>query len=89
MDFQDKVLVCRDCGKEFLFSGGEQAFYAEKGFQNEPTRCHNCRAARKGGAPSSGLGQDAGGSRPSRAPISCSPSTRRSSTKWSGRSSTK
>ena len=52
MEFQDKVLVCRDCGKEFLFSAGEQAFYAEKGFQNEPTRCRNCRAARKGGSPS-------------------------------------
>lgn len=49
MDFQDKVLVCRDCGKEFLFSGGEQAFYSEKGFQNQPTRCRNCRVARKGG----------------------------------------
>jgi CxxC-x17-CxxC domain-containing protein len=58
MDFQDKVLVCRDCGKEFLFSAGEQAFYAEKGFQNEPTRCRNCRAVRKGGsaAPSEGAG---------------------------------
>jgi len=52
MESQDKVLVCRDCGKEFLFSAGEQAFYAEKGFQNEPTRCRNCRAARKGGSPS-------------------------------------
>ena len=49
MDFQDKVLACRDCGKEFMFTAGEQAFYAEKGFQNEPTRCRNCRAARKGG----------------------------------------
>jgi len=49
MEFQDKVLVCRDCGKEFLFSAGEQAFYAEKGFQNQPTRCRNCRSARKGG----------------------------------------
>jgi CxxC-x17-CxxC domain-containing protein len=49
MEFQDKVLVCRECNKEFLFSAGEQAFYAEKGFQNEPTRCRNCRAARKGG----------------------------------------
>jgi CxxC-x17-CxxC domain-containing protein len=53
MDFQDKVLVCRDCGKEFLFSAGEQSFYAEKGFQNEPTRCRNCRAARKGGSAAS------------------------------------
>ncbi|MBI1894493.1 MAG: zinc-ribbon domain containing protein [Candidatus Rokubacteria bacterium] len=48
MDAQDKVLLCKECGKEFLFSAGEQAFYAEKGFQHEPTRCRNCRAARKG-----------------------------------------
>ena len=48
MDAQDKVLVCKECGKEFLFSAGEQAFYAERGFQHEPTRCRNCRATRKG-----------------------------------------
>jgi CxxC-x17-CxxC domain-containing protein len=54
MEFQDKVLVCRECNKEFLFSAGEQAFYAEKGFQNEPTRCRNCRASRKGPGPVSG-----------------------------------
>jgi CxxC-x17-CxxC domain-containing protein len=47
---QDKVLTCRDCGKEFLFTAGEQSFYAEKGFQHEPTRCRNCRATRKGGS---------------------------------------
>lgn len=45
--FEDKTLVCRDCGEEFIFSAGEQEFYAEKGFQNEPTRCRNCRKARK------------------------------------------
>jgi len=49
MSVQDKVLTCRDCGKEFLFTAGEQAFYAEKGFQHEPTRCRNCRATRKSG----------------------------------------
>ena len=32
--FQDKTLVCKDCGKEFVFTAGEQEFYAEKGFQN-------------------------------------------------------
>ena len=37
--FQDKTLVCKDCGAEFVFSAGEQEFYAEKGFQNEPIRC--------------------------------------------------
>lgn len=45
--FQDKVLVCKDCGAEFLFTAGEQEFYAEKGFQNEPARCKSCRDARK------------------------------------------
>ena len=43
----DKTIVCRDCGKEFLFTEGEQAFYKEKGFDNEPVRCVECRRARK------------------------------------------
>lgn len=47
MDFQDKTLVCKDCGKEFVFSAGEQAFYAEKGFENEPARCQECRDKRR------------------------------------------
>lgn len=45
--YEDKVLTCRECGREFVFSASEQAFYAEKGFQNEPGRCPECRAARK------------------------------------------
>ena len=43
----DKTLVCRDCGAEFVFTVGEQEFYAEKGFTNEPTRCIACRRAKK------------------------------------------
>lgn len=43
----DKVLVCKDCGKEFVFTEGEQQFYAEKGFTNEPVRCKECRSAKK------------------------------------------
>lgn len=45
--YQDKVLVCKDCGKEFVWTAGEQQFYAEKGFQNEPVRCKECREAKK------------------------------------------
>lgn len=45
--YQDKTLVCKECGEEFVFSAGEQEFYAEKGFQNEPARCKSCRDARK------------------------------------------
>ena len=37
--YQDKTLVCRDCKQEFVFSAGEQEFYATKGVQNEPLRC--------------------------------------------------
>ena len=45
--FEDKTLVCKECGKEFVFTAGEQQFYAEKGFQNEPQRCKECRDKRK------------------------------------------
>jgi CxxC-x17-CxxC domain-containing protein len=44
---QDKTLECRDCGGNFVFSVSEQDFFAEKGFTNEPSRCPDCRAARK------------------------------------------
>ncbi len=45
--YEDKTLVCKDCGNEFVFTAGEQEFYAEKGFTNEPQRCKACRDARK------------------------------------------
>src|SRR5581483_2475605 len=47
MAYADKTLVCRDCGNEFTFTAGEQEFFAQKGFVNEPGRCNECRAARK------------------------------------------
>ena len=43
----DKTIVCRDCGQEFVFTVGEQEFYAEKGFTNEPVRCKDCRRAKR------------------------------------------
>ena len=45
--FEDKTLVCKDCGAEFVFTAREQEFYAEKGFENEPQRCKPCRDKRK------------------------------------------
>ena len=45
--YEDKTLVCKECGKEFVFTAGEQEFYASKGFVNEPQRCKECRTARK------------------------------------------
>ena len=43
----DKTLTCRDCGQSFVFTAGEQEFFASRGFTNEPSRCPECRAARK------------------------------------------
>ena len=45
--YEDKTLTCKECGQEFVFTAGEQQFYAEKGFENEPQRCKACRDARK------------------------------------------
>lgn len=46
MEFQDKVLVCADCGAEFVFTAGEQIFFTDKGFKHEPKRCKACKAKR-------------------------------------------
>ena len=47
MQYADKTLTCRDCNATFVFTSGEQEFYASRGFDNPPSRCPSCRAARK------------------------------------------
>lgn len=46
MEFADRVLKCVDCGAEFVFSAGEQEFFQEKQFANDPKRCKECRVKR-------------------------------------------
>jgi CxxC-x17-CxxC domain-containing protein len=46
-DGDDQRIKCVDCGEEFLFTAGEQAFYASRGLTNAPTRCKPCRELRK------------------------------------------
>ena len=46
MEYQDRVLKCVECGAEFVFTGGEQMFFADKGFKNEPKRCKACKSKR-------------------------------------------
>ena len=70
MSFVDRSLVCRECGQEFTFTAGEQEFFAQKGFTNEPSRCPDCRAARKSQRGAQGYDSDRGYSddgQPSRA----------------------
>jgi len=54
MEFQDKVLTCIDCGATFVFTAGEQLFFHDKQFKNEPKRCKACKSKRVAilGAPS-------------------------------------
>ena len=46
MEFQDKVLKCIDCGADFVFTAGEQLFFHDKQFKNEPKRCKTCKTKR-------------------------------------------
>ena len=46
MEYHDKVLKCSECSQEFIFTAGEQMFFADKGFKNEPKRCKDCKAKR-------------------------------------------
>ena len=60
---EDKAITCKDCGASFAFTVREQQFYAEKGFENEPQRCRDCRSARKaqrsqGGGASQAVGRE-------------------------------
>lgn len=45
--FEDKSLICEECGQEFIFTSGEQEFYHQKGFENQPKRCKDCRTQRR------------------------------------------
>jgi CxxC-x17-CxxC domain-containing protein len=60
--YTDERLACTDCGNEFVFSAGEQEFFAAKGFQNKPNRCPDCRQARRATRGSGGMGGGGGSS---------------------------
>jgi len=49
MEYHDRVLKCSECSAEFVFTAGEQMFFADKGFKNEPKRCKACKAKRAEG----------------------------------------
>jgi CxxC-x17-CxxC domain-containing protein len=63
VSFEDKNLTCRECGQTFVWTAGEQAFYAEKGLVNVPSRCPQCRASRRA---TGSAGSSSNAPRPSR-----------------------
>jgi CxxC-x17-CxxC domain-containing protein len=50
MEFVDRVLKCNDCGAEFVFTAGEQLFFHDKQFKNDPKHCKQCKAKRASGS---------------------------------------
>jgi CxxC-x17-CxxC domain-containing protein len=58
MDFVDRILTCSDCGGEFIFTAGEQLFFLDKQFKNDPKRCKPCKSRR--GAQAAGAANNGG-----------------------------
>jgi CxxC-x17-CxxC domain-containing protein len=61
MEFVDRLLTCADCGGEFIFTAGEQLFFLDKQFKNDPKRCKPCKSRRSAQAASPGGGPAAAG----------------------------
>jgi CxxC-x17-CxxC domain-containing protein len=53
-EFQDRILKCSECGAEFVFTAGEQHFFHDKNFKNEPKRCKACKSKRQAGPSGAG-----------------------------------
>jgi CxxC-x17-CxxC domain-containing protein len=51
MEFADRTLTCISCGNEFVFTAGEQLFFHEKHFINDPKHCKPCKAKRAASGP--------------------------------------
>lgn len=61
MEFVDRLLTCADCGGEFIFTAGEQLFFFDKQFKNDPKRCKPCKSKRAGASARPGNGPAAAG----------------------------
>src|SRR5580658_7436643 len=62
VQFVDRILICSDCHGEFVFTAGEQLFFHDKQFKNDPKRCKPCKSRRSGlSAAANGTGPAAGG----------------------------
>ena len=66
--FDDRTLTCAECGTEFVFTSGEQQYYAERGFRNDPKRCEACRVVRRTDMARRREPADAGGAAKANAP---------------------
>jgi hypothetical protein len=45
--FEPRVLICSDCGEEFVFTAAAQQYFIERGFTDDPKRCKSCHTGYK------------------------------------------
>lgn len=72
MEFADRLLTCSDCGGEFIFTAGEQLFFFDKQFKNDPKRCKPCKSRRAVASAGPGAGPVAAGISRTETRTSCS-----------------
>ena len=72
LSYADKTLTCRDCGQSFTFTVSEQQFFADRGFQNDPSRCPECRSARRARTGDRPMGGPGGNGRREMVDVTCS-----------------
>ena len=41
-DLAPRVLICEECGEEFIFTVAAQQYFKERGFEEDPRRCKAC-----------------------------------------------
>lgn len=37
-----RVVICCECGEEFVFTVEAQQYFAERGYKDDPRRCKSC-----------------------------------------------
>jgi hypothetical protein len=42
-----RILVCVECGEEFVFTAAAQEYFEEKGYNQSPKRCKVCHSKYK------------------------------------------
>jgi len=52
MPFEDITLTCVECNEAFVFTAGEQEFFAQKQLNAPPKRCSACRRLKRAQKPS-------------------------------------
>lgn len=45
LDFQTKILICTDCGEEFVFTADAQQYFSERKLNHVPKLCKVCYLA--------------------------------------------